>query len=387
MKNIKKILATFILLILALGGLVVFQSFGSSTTLNQKEYILEVKEGDNLLVIGQKLADDKAMNWGPSLWLNSFMKPKFLIQQGQYSLNFPATPSIILESLETQSKLISDRKNSKKTESIIKVTIKEGATIDEIIDVLASKNLIDPIQARKIARDPQFFENLKGNYEFLPQALDCKYGDTSICAKYYIEGYLYPDTYEFYIDDQPETIFGKLLDNYELKVWNKVKSQVKDKKAFQKVMIMASVVEKETGRPIEGVNASNYATLLREKQLIASVFYNRIEDGTKWQSDPTGSYGLSSNLCQTTLVSQKNCLYLNNPEVENSKYNTYKISGYPVGPITSPQLDAIQSALNPIESQYMLFVSDASGKKYFAVDNAAHEDNIAKVQEINKKYR
>ena len=348
-------------------------------------YILEVKEGENLLSVGQQLAKDKAISQPYSLPIIAQTKTKFNLLPTKYILKLPATPAQIIDQLKTQSDQIAKAPQSDKQTSI-KLTFKEGDTIDDIIDRIAESNIASRESLQSIARDPEAFSTKE--YEFLPQPLDCKYGETQTCAKYYLEGYLYPDTYEFFVPAEPKQIFGKLLTNFRTKAWQKVENQVQNDSSldFAKVITMASVIERETGRPIEGVNTNNIDQLETEKKLMAGTFFNRLKIDMKWESDPTVIYGTGESLCQQTLVSQKNCLYLDSPEADN-KYNTYKNVGYPIAPITTPTVGSIQAVLNPTSSEYLFFVSDASGIKYFAKSNEEHESNIQKVNEINQKYR
>jgi UPF0755 protein len=247
-KNLNKIIITVIILSTIVAAFVLWNNNinSASPDLESKNYILEVKEGDNFWSVGNRLADDRALNLGASLWINSQLSDKFILQPGKYSLSFPATPSQVLSNLKKQSESITAKKVAKKTQETTTLTIKEGDTVDKIIQRMDDENLISKIETQKIVGDPLFFKKLKNKYEFLPEPLSCNYGDTSTCAKYYIEGYLYPDTYEYFTNDTPETIFSKILDNFELKVWNKVKDNVKDKAKFHKAVIMASVIEKET---------------------------------------------------------------------------------------------------------------------------------------------
>ena len=146
---------------------------------------------------------------------------------------------------------------------------------------------------------------------------------------------------------------------------------------------MGSVIEKETGRPITGVNNSNLEEVNTERKNVASVFYNRLSNNETWSSDPTVVYGSGKRVCQSTLTVE-GCVFLNGVESKN-KYNTYDNVGYPIGPITSPQWYNIQAALEPTKTDYLFFVSDGIGRKYFAQNNSGHEANIAKVQKINSE--
>jgi UPF0755 protein len=378
------------LIILAIIGSVIFGVFGwynsniKDAPSNAPKGIIyfNVEKGNGFGDVGDKLVKQNVLKAGWTLPYLMQNRTKWALQPGKYSVVSPSTPDEILDQIKTKSDEYQKRAISK-VKTIVEVSIKEGETLDDIIKVLKEKEVVDPAEMIAFAQNPANFN--KATYPFLPQPLGCKYGDMANCAKYYPEGYLYPDTYEFYQDSDAKDVFAKLLNNFNNKVWSQVKDSVGNND-FQKVVTMASVIEKETGRPIDGVNDSNIATLNEEKSKIAGVFFNRLSKSMSWGSDPTVSYGTGLNLCQSTLTKQGNCLYLNSPEA-NNKYNTYDNTGYPIGPITTPQLLTIQAALNPDQNQFLYFVSDASGKKYFSDSGDGHDANVARVKEINKQYR
>jgi UPF0755 protein len=356
-----------------------FGSLGTNPSKSPKEYSFEVKTGDNLGKIGNDLQKNNIVISPWSLQYLSQTSSKFTLLPGKYNLELPAKPEQIMAQIKEQSEFYGKATSDTKKE--VKVTIKEGDTVDQIIDKLSKAGVASSADLKFMANNDEF----RQKYEFLPNKLNCNYGEVKICAKYYLEGYLYPDTYSFYVNSGAKASIIKLLSNFEDKVWVKVKTQTNGKD-FNKAVIMASVIEKETGRPIDGINSTNINEVNKEKSNIASVFYNRLENNMKWGSDPTVTYGTGKNLCQQTLVSQKDCLYLDSPESDN-KYNTYENFGYPIAPIATPTLGSIQAALTPIQSDDLYFVSDASGKKYFSKSGDGHDRNVAMVQEINKKYR
>jgi UPF0755 protein len=360
----------------------IFSFFGSlngNPPNSPREYSFEVKIGDNFGKIGNDLQRNNIVTSPWSLQYLSQTGSKFTLLPGKYSLELPAKPEQIMSQIKDQSEFYSKVTSEQKKE--VKVTIKEGDTSDQIIDKLSRAGVASAADLKTTINSDEF----RQKYEFLPNKLSCKYGEMKTCAKYYLEGYMYPDTYSFYSNSGASVAINKLLSNFENKVWSKVKSQTGGKD-FNKVVIMASVIEKETGRPIDGINSTNVDEVNKEKRNIASVFYNRIEGNMKWGSDPTVSYGTGKNLCQQTLVSQKDCLYLDSPE-SNNKYNTYENAGYPIAAIATPTLGSVQAALNPAQTDDLYFVSDASGKKYFSQSGDGHDGNVAMVQEINKKYR
>ena len=377
-------------IIFAVLGIIIFSVFGwynsslNDTPSNAPKGVISftVDKGNGFGDVGDKLVKQNVLKSGWSLPYLMQGRDKWSLQPGKYTIISPAAPNNILDQIKKKSDDIA-KKNISKAQTVVEIVIKEGQTADEIIDILAQKDVADANELRQYAQNPQNFD--RNTYPFLPQPLNCQYGQTANCAKYYPEGYLFPDTYEFFQGETPKNIFNKLLSNFNTKVWSEVSSNI-GSKDFTKVVIMASVIEKETGRPIDGVNDSNIGALNLEKKTVAGVFYNRIEQGMKWGSDPTVSYGTGKNLCQSTLTTQTNCLYLNSPEVQ-TKYNTYENAGYPIGPITTPQLATIQAVLNPDKNQYLFFVADAAGKKYFSDSGDGHDANIVRVKEINKQYR
>ena len=356
-----------------------FGSLTSSPADSPKNYTFEIKAGDNFAKIGNDLQRNNVVTSPWSLQYLSQTGSKFTLLPGSYNLQLPAKPEQIINQIKEQSETFGRIKSDQKKE--VKVTIKEGETVDQIIDKLSKADIASLADLKQAVNSGQYQQK----YEFLSDKLTCTYGSMKNCAKYYLEGYLYPDTYSFFVDSGADQAITKLLKNFESKVWSKVKSQTTTKD-FSKAVIMASVIEKETGRPIEGINSNNIDEVNKEKRNIASVFYNRLENNMKWGSDPTVTYGTGKNLCQQTLISQTDCLYLDSPEASN-KYNTYENFGYPIAPITTPTIGSIQAALSPMQTDDLYFVSDASGKKYFSQSGNGHDRNVVMVQEINKKYR
>ncbi len=380
-KPIKLIFGLIFSIILITIVLWLNNSLFSTNTKIKGNYFIQVKAGDNLSITGDKLANDGVINSGWALPLKAQFKDKWTFYPGRYQLQLPASPEQILDQMQIQAKLIEEQ-NQNKSKNSAKITFREGDTVDDIIQRVTKSGIANESEMVKIAQDPKTFS--QSEFGFLPPSLNCQYGKLDNCAKYYLEGYLYPDTYEFATPITPKEIYTKLLKNFDKKVWQKINSKP-DPKAFAQVINMAAVIERETGRPIEGVNNSNRDEFIQEKRLMAGTFFNRLKENMKWQSDPTVTYGTGKSLCQQTLKSQTNCLFLNSPEVK-TKYNTYQNVGYPIAPTTSPTVDSIQAVLNPVKNDYLFFVSDASGKKYFAQSNTQHEANIAKVEQINKKY-
>ncbi|MDR2141731.1 MAG: endolytic transglycosylase MltG [Deltaproteobacteria bacterium] len=172
-----------------------------------------------------------------------------------------------------------------------------------------------------------------------------------------LEGYLFPETYSFPRGTPLKTIIATMTDQF-FKVWNKYSSMAALKgMSLNEVVTLASIVEKETGRP-------------EERPMIAGVFLNRLEKRMRLQTDPTVIYGLpnfNGNLTRADLETPH-------------PYNTYVIDGLPPGPIASPGEEAIKAVLTPAPGQYLYFVSRNDGTHHFSETLAEHNRMVNRYQ-------
>jgi UPF0755 protein len=372
------IILTIILGILGYFGYTTYQRFYfAPSDAPSGQYVFEVNEGETFRDVAQKLQQDNVA-YEFALIFHSNQTVVKDLQKGTYQLELDQTsPEDIIIQINKETDRIAAEvaANSQPTETI---TFREGLRLEQVMNLLSESGVTPKDQLQEYARNPENFDRSK--YPFLPDPLTCEYGNVNNCALYYIEGYAYPDTYEFFLPSTPEQVFTKFLNNFEAKVWNRLETKP-ELPEFTDVIIMASVIERESGRPGGGVNSSNINEVNQERANIAAAFYNRLDQGMKWQSDPTIPYPSGKEVCQQTFELE-GCIFLDSPEADNL-YNTYRIDGYPIGPITSPQFDNINAALNPSGEDYLFFTSDISGRKYFASTDRGHQANIAKMKEIN----
>ena len=244
-----------------------------------------------------------------------------------------------------------------KVEEVTLTTI-EGWTVKDIAAEVEEKGL-----ASKDA-----FLAAATNFDFQSYTLINKPAKTSL------EGYLFPDTYRIAKNSSIETIIGKMLDNFSARVKTIGVSPSKDNyvipgyeeleivggdnkpgMSLYDVIVMASVIEKESGG--KGTSANASLSLEQERALVASVFYNRLAIGQALESDATVNY-----------VTGKNTPAASAQDLEvNSRYNTYKYPGLPPGPICNPSLGSIRAALQPAESEYYYFLhKQPSGRVEFS---------------------
>ncbi len=242
----------------------------------------------------------------------------------------------------------------------VKFTIPEGYTIQSIAKVLMEKGLIsNEEQLYSVARTGESF----ANFAFIADA-----GATANATSrsYLLEGYLFPDTYEVYVDASVETILIKMLNRF-----NEVFSEDYVTRAqelgmtMDQVVTLASLIEREAAAPDDFAKVS-------------AVFHNRLNQDMPLQSCASLSYALGVTK------------YVFNAEEQatESLYNTYQYKGLPVGPVCNPGKAAIEAALYPNE-QYL-----ADGYLYFCNQNPAvtselvfaktyeeHQQNVEKYQQ------
>jgi UPF0755 protein len=182
------------------------------------------------------------------------------------------------------------------------------------------------------------------------------------------EGTVLPETYAFERDTtraalltRAERAMGKALDAAWAGRDEKLGLETK-----QQMLILASIVERETARP-------------EERPMVAAVFLNRLRRGMRLQSDPTVVYAASSG---AGTLDRK----LSHADLElDSPYNTYRVDGLPPGPISSPGRAALEAVAHPADTQALYFVADGSGGHAFADSLAAHNRNVAKWRALEEK--
>lgn len=230
----------------------------------------------------------------------------------------------------------------------IRITIPEGYTVDQIIDLFIENGIgsregfVEAIQNYK-------FEG----YWFLDEL------DPSPDRKYRLDGYLYPDTYYFYSTSTEVAVLYKLLDRF-----GEIFPEAYREECAQKNMTVDQLVTLASMIQMEAKYESEYGW-------ISSVFHNRLNNPSYetqgyLQSDATTKYGLDEPVdVITSLENQK-----------DTPYNTYTRKGLPAGPITNPSYSAITWALYPADTQYYYFVAKKDGYNLFAKTSREHSMNI-----------
>jgi len=216
------------------------------------------------------------------------------------------------------------------------ITVPEGYNSFQV-DKLLFDNRIIAEEGSLASLDPGEF----GGYWFL-EGVDS------------LEGFLFPDTYEFYEQSSPEVVARKFLENWN----NKASVLFISRESVMDQLTAASIIEREI---------HNNQT---ERATVAGIVYKRIREGMPLQMDATLCYIKDKFGCGRVIPSDKEA---------DSLYNTYKNKGLPPGPISNPGLSAIKAAIFPKSSEYWYFISDPeTGKTVFAKTLDEHTQNIVK---------
>lgn len=222
------------------------------------------------------------------------------------------------------------------------ITIPEGFSVFEIADLIEAKGFAKRSDIIRLAFDKKFVKKVLGEEQAS------------------LEGYLYPETYKFTKYMGPEKILAAMVRNFKENF-----AEIPKPYPFgwtpHQVVTMASIIEKETGAP-------------HERQLISSVFSNRIKKNMRLQTDPTIIYAKALQMGKIVIDIKKSDLSLNHP------YNTYKRAGLPPGPISNPGKEAMKAAVNPAITNFLYFVSQNDGTHIFSETYEKHVNAVRKFQ-------
>ena len=184
------------------------------------------------------------------------------------------------------------------------------------------------------------------------------------------EGTLLPDTYYFAFGATRQSIIDQMrsqMDSLLVKLWTN-RAATLPIKTKKELVILASIVEKETG-------------LAAERRQIAGVFINRLKLGMRLESDPTVRYAITGGKRKLARGLRKSELRREHP------YNTYRMHGLPPGPICNPGRESITAVLNPEETSALFFVADGTGGHIFSDTLKAHLKAVRKWRQIERSLR
>ena len=328
-KNSSKTLIILLLVVIVVSASIFISTIKKPLKISGSE-VVNVEEGDSFYSIVSRLSNE-----------NKIKSPLLIkIYSKLTNLNLEVVPgNHTLEqsmSLKEMAEVLKETSNA----NTVTITIPEGFTIDDIA-VRVSEN--------GICTKDEFLSAVK-NYP-LPS-----YVKDDPDKRYNLEGFLFPDTYNFDAGVKPEYIIETMIKRFE-EIWSKVSTGFNIKSEdIEKVITVASIIEKE-------------ARVDKDRPLVASVIYNRLAQDMPLQIDATVIYAHG--------------YYIENVRNRHlaieSKYNTYLHDGLPVGPICNPGVASIEAALNPAKTDYLFYLLASDNEHYFTNN---YDDIKKKKQEL-----
>lgn len=305
------------------------------------ETVIEITREDDLDSIADKLYDDGLIEykWFFKLF-GKVRKAEDRIGIGTYEVNSDMDYDALINRMSN--------KNASLTANTVKVSIPEGYNVRQVIALLAKYGVNTEENLTEAAMNADF------DYAFIDNN---KKGDLTR-----LEGYLFPDTYEFFVDEDSAHALSRLLANFDTKLDDELVAKVDASPySLSEILTIASLIEKET----DGTD--------REK--IASVIYNRLnnvgETYHKLQIDASLIYGLGDKFTGTLTASDLEY---------NSPYNLSLYEGLPPTPIANPGLASIKAALDPAETGYYFYALGTDGVHHFFKTYAEHTSFVNSAQ-------
>lgn len=231
----------------------------------------------------------------------------------------------------------------------VQITFPEGITLLEAANMLEANNVCEKT-------DFLFQFNKKQNFQF-EELIE----DTDLTF-YKMEGYFFPNTYEFYVNDDAYNVTKIIREHFQEQFTSQMQSKMQQSGlTLNELITLASMVQREAGT-------------VKDMPIVASIFLNRLDNPDMFpslQSDATSNYVEQViKVAANTNVSIKHF---------TESYDTYTCQGLPAGPICNPGLDAINAVLNPEQTDYFYFCNNLdTGKAYYAKTLEEHEKNLIK---------
>ncbi|MBR2901482.1 MAG: endolytic transglycosylase MltG [Clostridia bacterium] len=337
---------------------------------DSKEVTITLEEGVTDEEVAKMLQDEGIIEYGwvYKLYMNyrgsdeDSEKTEYI--PGEHTLNFDYNYSQIITALTSKYA----------NREIKRVTIPEGYTVDQIIDLLLENGIGERDKYIEAINEYPY------KWEFVQLLGETGYSEH---RKYRLEGYLYPDTYEFYTTESEVLVINKMLNAFNNKFWKEFNTKNANGEShrdmvmeeygmtFDDIVVLASMVQSEGG------TAEDF-------YFISYVFHNRLSHSSsfpKLESDATIQYALPERITDS---SQIDISY-------DTRYNTYLYNGLPPGAISNPGLDALTATIFPTaptsssgsKINAYFFVSNDAGKTYYASTKSGHATNKEQVKKDN----
>lgn len=308
----------------------------------EKTATITITNDDSFGDVAEKLKDEGLIEYKFLFNLfATFTRSKDDVVAGTFTLNTDMDYRALLSGMSANSA----------TRATVTVTIPEGYTVDQIFTLLEEKGVASVEDLQDMAANHDYA------FSFLQ---DLELGDY-----HRLEGYLYPDTYEFTTPQNPLYVINKMLVRFDEQFTDAMRQEVADSgRTIHEIITIASMIEKET----DGNDRAD----------IASVIYNRL-------NNPSGG-------TQGYLQIDATLAYINGGKVPteadksiDSPYNTYLYKGLPAGPISNPGLESIKAAMNPNSTSYYYYYALGDDGVHHFFKTLREQQNFIATQELYNK--
>lgn len=301
------------------------------------EVKLVIEEGDSLSDVANKLKDAGLINYKGVFKLTSrLFGYKSYVEPGSYDLNSDMDYRALIRNMHDWEA------DSKEAQGLVSVTIPEGYTVREIIDLLAQNGVSTAAELEDACANFEF-----ADYDFLD--------DSQLGSIDRMEGFLFPTTYEFDKNKSAVYAVDTMLTMFKSQISQQMLADIKASPyTLREIITMASLIEKESiGDDTERKN-------------ISSVIHNRLENPNSEKG------GRALQLCSSINYIMKHDGVKTFDTKIDSPYNTYINPGLTPGPICNPGLSAIKAAIYPADTSYYFFALGTDGKSHFFTDYNEH---------------
>ncbi len=346
MKKSKFLLYLISILVLLIGGSFIYFNNQLQATNLRDGVLFSIESGESASSVINRLEDEKLIKSADVGKIFLRINNQYSFKAGTYELNGYMNLDDIFELISNSSMAMNDD---------VVITFIEGDWVKHIAEKIEENLDVTADELLTLWNDEQYIRSLMVDYPFITEDI---FNEES---RYYLEGYLMPDTYYFAKESDADVITRRILDQ-SLNVYDKYKVDI-DNSGFSihEVYTLASIVQYE-------------AASVEDMKMISGVFLNRIEISMPLESSVTVCYAIDIDKdgdwrdCET------------NPDFD-SAYNTYKVGGLPPGPILNAGEDAIASVLYPTESNYYFFLADVYGD-----GTVYYSENYQQHLEYKRKY-
>jgi UPF0755 protein len=311
-------------------GAITYQNLYRPVSLHEPQ-LVSIRKGATLGFVANRLQQRGLIPSATAFKIYAYVTRRAnKLKTGEYDIVTGSRPVDILDIL------VSGRAHS------IILTIPEGKWASEIGQIISIRWPETANEFSTLVKQPQRWQ---GKVAFpLP--------DDSL------EGYLFPDTYNFTNGLPAEAIIGKMLERFQTTCWAAYSAQPpQDGRSFRQVIILASLVEAE-------------AKVDAERPIIAGVYMNRLRAHWTLDCDATLIYPLQERIKRV----------LNKDKLIDSPYNTYRRQGLPPGPINNPGLKSFEAALHPAKVPYFFYVARGDGSHIFSRTLAEQNEVIRRIR-------